>query len=124
MRKMQRIIIVNNSRLVGDMMQKVIGKSPGLKVVSNIEELKDFPETVKETEADWAIILLSPDDGVPELVKKVLQEEISMRFLLMGVDGSHVRILYNKPHEVPLDKVDLQEILVLLHQDQPERIAA
>jgi hypothetical protein len=79
---------------------------------------------VKQIEADWAIVLLPPDEGVPDLVEQVINEQPSMRFLLMGVDGSHARIKWNEPHEVPLDKKNLQELLALLRTDRQERILA
>lgn len=120
----QRIILVNNSRLMRDMLKRVISKTAGLEIVSDIDDLAEFPETVKQIEADWAIVLLPPDEGVPDLVEQVINEQPSMRFLLMGVDGSHARIKWNEPHEVPLDKKNLQELLALLRTDRQERILA
>lgn len=120
----QRIILVNNSRLMRDMLKRVISKTAGLEIVSDLDDLAEFPETVKQIEADWAIVLLPPDEGVPDLVEQVINEQPSMRFLLMGVDGSHARIKWNEPHEVPLDKKNLQELLALLRTDRQERILA
>jgi two-component SAPR family response regulator len=120
----QRIILVNNSRLMRDMLKRVISKTAGLEIVSDLDDLAEFPKTVKKIEADWAIVLLPPDEGVPDLVEQVINEQPSMRFLLMGVDGSHARIKWNEPHEVPLDKKNLQELLALLRTDRQERILA
>lgn len=120
----QRIILVNSSRIVGDMLKKVIGKTPGLEIVSNTEDIAKLPEIVEQVEADWAIVLLPPDDQVPKIVQQVITEQISMRFLLMGVDGSHVRMMYNEPHEVPLDEKNLADLLELLRMDHLERIQA
>jgi DNA-binding NarL/FixJ family response regulator len=120
----KRIILANSSRLVRDMLKKAINKTPGLELVSNIENLADFPEALRQTEIDWAIVLLPPDEQVPELVAKAINEHQSMRFLLMGVDGSHARMMWNEPHEVALDEKNLQELLGLLSQDQSERVQA
>jgi DNA-binding NarL/FixJ family response regulator len=120
----QRIILVNNSRLMRDMLKRVISKAEGLEIVSDLDDLAEFPEAVKRMEADWAIVLLPPDEGIPDLVEQVINEQPSMRFLLMGVDGSHARIKWNEPHEVPLDKKNLQELLALLQTDRQERILA
>ena len=122
--KTKRIILANSSRLVRDMLEKAIRKTPGLELVSNIENLADFPEALRQTEADWAIVLLPPDEQIPDMVEKAINEHQSMRFLLMGVDGSHARMMWNEPHEVALDEKNLQELLGLLRQDQPERIQA
>ena len=116
----RRIILTNSSRLVRDLIKKVIGKTPGLEIVSEVEDISEFPDTVKRKEADWAIVLLSPEEQVPDLVEQVIQEQPSMRFLLMGVDGSHARMKWNEPHEVPLDEKSLQELLDLLRQEWPK----
>jgi DNA-binding NarL/FixJ family response regulator len=115
-----RIILVNNSRLVRDMLKKVIGKAPGLEIVNEVEELTEFPEVVKTIKADWAIVLLSPGQEVPEIVENVIKEQSSMRFLLMGVDGSHARMKWSEPHEIPLDEKNLSELLDLMRQELPQ----
>lgn len=116
----RRIILANSSRLVRDLIKKVIGKTPGLEIVSEVEDISEFPDTVRRKEADWAIVLLSPEEQVPDLVEQVIQEQPSMRFLLMGVDGSHARMKWNEPHEVPLHEKSLQDLLDLLRQEWPK----
>jgi DNA-binding NarL/FixJ family response regulator len=116
----QRIILVNESRLMRDMLKKVINKSPGLEIVIELTDLADLPETARQIEAEWAIVLLPPDQQVPDLVEQVVKEQQSMRFLLMGVDGSHARMKWNEPHEVPLDEKNLNELLDVLRQEKPK----
>ena len=118
----QRIILVNNARLMHEMLKRVIDKSPGLEIVSEVDELIELPDTLRSTEADWAIVLLDPDEGIPELVEQIISEQTSMRFLLMGVDGSHARMMWNEPHEVPLDEKNLLELLAILRTNQQERM--
>lgn len=118
----QRIVIGNHSRLVRGMLEKVIRKTPGLEIIANVNDLAELPEVLERVDADWGIILLPPNGKVPNLVKKVVREQGSMRFLLMGVDGSHVRLMYNEPHEVTLDDKNLQDLLDLLLKNQIERM--
>jgi len=119
---LQKIILVNNSRFVGDILKNVIGKAAGFEIVAELEDITEFPETAECVDANLAIVVLPPDDQAPELVEQVIRQQSSMRFLLMGVDGSHARLKWNEPHEVPLDEKNLQELLALLNQGQPERI--
>lgn len=118
----QRIILVNNSRLMGEMLKKVVDKTLGLEIVSDIDELAEFPEAVRRSEAEWAIVLLPPDEGIPDIVEQVIKEQLSMRFLLMGMDGSHARMKWNEPHEVLLDEKNLHELLAILRTDRQERM--
>ena len=118
-KQQQRIILVNDSRLMRDMLKKVIKKSPGLEIVTELSDLADLPETARRTKADWAIVLLQPDQEVPDLLDRVIQEQPCMRLLLMGVDGSHARMKWNEPHEVALDEKNLGELLDVLRQERP-----
>jgi hypothetical protein len=120
----QQIILVNLSNLVRDMLEKVISKTPGLEIAANEESLTELPGLLDQIDADWVIVLLPPDGRVPNLVKQAVREHISTKFLLMGVDGSHVRLMYSKPYEVPLAGKNLPELLELLQEDQFERIQA
>lgn len=115
-----KIILASNSRLVRDMLRIVIGKTTGLEVVMEIEDLGEFPESIKQTNADWAIVLITPDEEVPDIVEQVIRENQSMRFLLMGVDGSHARMKWSEPHEVPLDEKNLSELLDILSQERSQ----
>lgn len=115
-----KIILASNSRLVRDMLRIVIGKTTGLEVVMEIEDLGEFPESIKQTKADWAIVLITPDEKVPDIVEQVIRENQSMRFLLMGVDGSHARMKWSEPHEVPLDEKNLSELLEILSQERSQ----
>ena len=118
----QRIVLVNNSRLMHEMIKRVIDKSPDLEIVSEVDKLAELPDTLRRTEADWAIVLLDPDEGIPELVDQIISEQTSMRFLLMGVDGSHARMKWNEPHDIPLDEKNLLELLAILRTNQQERM--
>jgi hypothetical protein len=120
----QQIILVNLSNLVRDMLEKVINKTPGLEVTANEDELVKLPKILKRVQADWVIVLLPPDGQVPDLVKQAVREHVSTHFLLMGVDGSRVRLMHSKPREIPLGDKNLPYILDLLHEEQFERIQA
>jgi DNA-binding NarL/FixJ family response regulator len=122
---LQRIILVNNSRFVGDILKKAIDRSADLQIVAELMDISELPENVDNMQVDLAIVVHSPDDEqAPELVEQVFKRKPSMRFMLMGVDGSHARLKWNEPHEVPLDGVNLNELLALLSQGQPERVSA
>ena len=120
--KAKRVILINNSRLMGGMLEKVIRKTAGLDLVSNMDDLAGLPEFVRDKKADLAIVLLTPGEPVPDLLEQVIREQPSMRFLLMGVDGSRARLKWNEPHEVPLDEKNLQELLLHISMNQRERI--
>ena len=120
----QRIILVNSSCLLLDMFNKVIEKTAGLEIVSHIDDLNDFSEAIKHTKAEWAIVFLSPEEQVPELVDQIIQEQSSMRFLIMGTDGSHAHMRWNEIRKLPLEEKNLQELLSIIQMEKQKKIQA
>jgi hypothetical protein len=120
--KEKKVVLVNNSRLMHDFIKKVIVKTEGLEFTASIQNLDNLPELILDTKADLAIVLLPPGEPAPDTLKNVINKHPSTRFLLMGMDGSRARLKWNEPHEVPLDEMSLQELLVMLSDNQPERI--
>jgi hypothetical protein len=96
------------------MLRRVIDKASGLKIVANIDELTEFPEVARQTNADWTILLLEPDEEVPEIVEQALNNQSSMRLLVMAVDGSQVSMKWTGPHEKPLTDKSLEDLLTIL----------
>jgi DNA-binding NarL/FixJ family response regulator len=113
----QSIILLDNSRLVRDMLRRVINKAPGLKIVAEVEDLSEYPDIARQTSADWTILLLDPDEEVPAVVEEVLNRLTLMRLLVMAVDGSQVRMRWTEPHEKSLDDKNLEDLLTILRRD-------
>ena len=84
-----------------------------------MEDLSDYPAVVRETGADWTILLHDPENEVPRIVEQVLIKQSSMRLLLMSVDGSQVCMRWNEPHELPLNDSNLEELLAILQEGKP-----
>lgn len=118
----KKVVLVNNSLLMEGILKKVIGKTQGLEFAAGIENLEDLSESILDTNADLVIVLLPPDEPVPERLKNLINEHSSTRFLLMGMDGSRARLRWNEPHELSLNEMSLQELLLMLTTNQAERI--
>lgn len=113
----QSIILLNNSRLVRDLIRRVIEKASGLKIVAEVEELAEFPDVARQTNADWTILLLEPDEEVPEIVEQAINHQTEMRLLAMAVDGSQVRMRWTEPREMPLNDKSLEDLLAILREN-------
>jgi hypothetical protein len=111
--------LLDNSRLVRDLLRRVIDKAPGLQIVAEVDDLSDYPDVACQTRADWTILLLDPDEEVPEIVEQAINYQNSMRLLVMAVDGSQVRMRWIEPHEQSLDNKNLEDLLTILRRDGP-----
>lgn len=111
------IILLNNSRLVRDMIRRVINKTPGLEIVAEVDDISDYSHIARQTDADWTIFLFDPDNKFPSDIRQVLSHHTSMRLLAIAIDGSQVKMQWNEFHEISLNDKNLEELLLILKED-------
>lgn len=120
--KKKSIILVDNSPLVSGMLRRVIDDVGDLEIVAEVEDISQYPAIAQQTQAGWTILLLDPDEEVPQIVEQVLSQQPAMRLLVMSVDGSQVRMKWTEPHEISLNDRSLEELLGILQENQVNRI--
>lgn len=119
----QRIVLANESRLLRQMLHRVIEKTPDLDVAGQTANLAELPALVKQTDAHWAIVPLLADDAIPSDVKVLLVEEPSVRVLAVTVDGSRMVAKWVEAHEKELGDISLEELLTILRDERTKEKA-
>lgn len=120
--KKKSIILVDNSPLVSGMLRRVIDDVGDLEIVAEVEDISQYPAIAQQMQAGWTILLIDPDEEVPQIVEQVLSQQPAMRLLVMSVDGSQVRMKWIEPHEISLNDRSLEELLGILQENQVNRI--
>ena len=115
----QSIILLNNSRLIRDMLRRVINKIQGLKLVAEVEKISDYPAIAQRVCADWTILLLDPEENIPVAVEQVIDHQSSMRLMAMAIDGSRVLVKYSGTNAMSLNDKSLLELLQILQGENP-----
>jgi hypothetical protein len=114
----QSIILLNNANLVRDMLQRVINKAQDLQVVADVEDVADFPKIAQSVPADWTILLLDPEEQIPESVVQVIDQQSAMRLMIMAVDGSQVMVKNSGSNAKLLNDKNLLELLQILRREK------
>ena len=110
----QRIILANASRLLRDMLKRIIFKSDHLELVREITDQKELPSVIERTNPEWVIISLSYDDGIPAWVDSYMADHPSVRFLGVASDGSKIKMKWLEIHEQELNGLSLNDLLHIL----------
>lgn len=108
-----KIILANDSRLLREMLKRVLRRSPRLEVVAEIEDLHQLEPVLSETRARWIIVSLTPEGEFPGAVKTVLQDHSTAHVLAIATDASTVKLLHMEPNERQVDVYSVEEILSL-----------
>ncbi len=110
----QRIVLANGSRLLRDMLKRIIFKSENLEVVREVTDQKELASVVDSTHPEWVIISLSFDNGVPAWVDGFMASHPSVRFLALATDGSKIKLKWLEVHEQELNGLSLTELIHIL----------
>lgn len=109
-----KVILANDSRLLREMLRRVLGRAPQLTIVAEVDDLRQLEPILAETGAHWIIVSLTPQDEFPGIVRSLLQVHSTAHGLAIAVDGSTVRVLHMEPNEQQVDVFSVEEILSLL----------
>lgn len=110
----QRIVLANGSRLLRDMLKRIIFKSENLEVVREVTDQKELTSVIDSTNPEWVIISLSFDNGVPAWVDGLMASHPSVRFLALATDGSKIKLKWLQVHEQELNGLSLTELIHIL----------
>ena len=119
--KEQTIILLNGTTIARELFKKVIAKTPGLRIIADVEDTLRFPEVANQIDADWTLMILSPGEQVPEAVNQVIEQDSTLHLMTIVADGSRVQMKWMEPHEITLNEKNLKEILQILIENKPNQ---
>ena len=117
----QRIVLANGSRLMRDMLRKVLLKSESLEIVQEVSDPRELPSVIEHTHPEWVILSLSFDNGVPGWVDTIMASHPSVRFLALAADGSKIKMKWLEIHEQELNGLSLDELIRILESHPVSR---
>ena len=110
----QRIILANDSRLVREMLNRILHKTDNLEVVREITDHADLPTAIKSPEAELVIMSMPSDRNMPDWVDTYIIEHPRMRFMAVADDGSWVKTKWLEYHEEEMDNLSLRDLIHIL----------
>jgi len=110
----QRIILANSSRLVREMLNRILRKTKNLEVVQEITDHENLPTEIEKSDAEWVIMSLPTDHTMPEWVDTYIVDHPRIRFMAVANDGSWVKTKWLESHEEDLDNLSLKDLVHIL----------
>jgi chemotaxis response regulator CheB len=110
----QRIVLANGSRLMRDMLKRILYKSDNLEVVREVIDQKELPSVIENTQPEWVILSLAFDNGVPAWVDGFIASHPSVRFMALAADGSKIKLKWLEIHEQELNGLSLNDLIKIL----------
>lgn len=113
----KRIILADGSRLLREMLRRVIYKADHLEVVQEIDDYEELPSAIEQFNPEWVIMSLPSDHVIPGWVDIYITNYPSVRFLAVATDGSKIKMKWLEAHEEDLSDLSLRDLIYLLERD-------
>jgi hypothetical protein len=110
----QRIILANGSRLLHEMLNRILIKTENLIVVQEIANEAQLPTAIEKSDAEWVIMSLPADSNIPKWVDNYINKHPRIRFMAVAADGSWVKMKWLENHEEKLDNLSLRDLIHIL----------
>ena len=110
----QQIVLANTSRLLRDMLKRIIDQTSDLKLLGEITDQRDLQSVIENSDPQWVILSLPYDNDIPAWVEGYLAQHPSVRFMAISSDGSKIKVKWLEIHEQALDGITLHDLHSIL----------
>ena len=114
----QRIILASMSRLLREMLKRIIHKTSNLELLGEITDQRELPGMIENSHPEWVILSLPYNNQIPPWVETYMAQHPAVRFMAIASDGSKIKMKWLEIHEQELDGISLHDLLQIL-QKQP-----
>lgn len=112
-----RIILANSSRLLREMLNRILRKKGNLRVIREISGQEDLPDAIQQDDAEWLILSLPEDENMPEWVDVYMLEHPALRVLTVSPDGGRIKLKWLESHEEDLVDPSLEDLILVLERE-------
>ncbi len=112
----KRVILANSSRLLREMLARVIAKAGHLEVVQEVPTHEELPSAIERFDPEWVIISLPFHNSLHGSIDACMAEYPAVRFILLSADNSSIK-KWRASYEEDLTNVSLKDFIQILERD-------
>jgi len=112
----KKIILVIQSRLFREMLNRALGKVENLIIVQEINSPELLPEAIEQTNIDWVVIYSEQCHVIPDWVDEFVSFHPTVCLIDLTMKGNRINLrLLNNPDE-KIEDISLKELITLLEE--------
>lgn len=112
--KSRRIVLAHRSRLMREMIKRIMSKSPTLEVVGEAQTIPELDLLLQKKDADWLIADLSPEGALSLKVQQLLLSNPDISILGITQKGDNVQMYELNIHREHYQNCSLDDMVNLL----------
>jgi hypothetical protein len=117
MRPIKRVILATGSRLLREMLHRVINKTDHLEVVREVPNHEDLPSAIERFDPAWVIASLPFRNQADRWIDSCMADYPSVRFIFLSPDRKHIKMKWQTAYEEDYLDLSLREFIRILEKD-------
>lgn len=110
----QRIILATDSRLLREMLNRILLKAEHLEIVQQVADHENLPAAIKEQDVEWVILTMPADNNPPAWTDAYLREHPFVKIMSVSPDGGQVKMKWLDKREQDIVNPSLQDLINIL----------
>ena len=113
----KRVILADGSRLLREMLHRVIDKANHLEVVQELPDSDELHSSINRFDPEWVILSLPFNRYAHDWVNSCMAEYPSVRFIFLSTDQNQIKMKWQTFHEEEYSDLSLKEFIHILQKD-------
>lgn len=113
----KRVILATGSRLLREMLQRVINRADKLEVVQEILRHEELPSAIERLDPAWVIISLPANQNTSGWINTCMADYPSVRFILVSPEDNRIKMRWQRSYEEDLTDLSLRDFIHILEMD-------
>ena len=113
----KRVILANGSRLLREMLHRVINKADHLEVVQEVRNHEELPFAIERFDPAWVIVSLPFSNHTQDRFNDYVSSYPSVRFIFFSADNQSIKMKWQASAEEDLTNLSLGDFIQFLEKD-------
>lgn len=113
----KRVILANGSRLLQEMLHRVIDKADHLEVVQELPNYEGLASAIERFDPEWVILSLPHNDNGHDWINSCIAEHPSVRFVFVTPRSTSIKLKWQTAQEEDLTNLSLRGFIDILEKD-------
>lgn len=119
----KRVILADGSRLLREMLHRVIDKADHLEVVHEVPNHEELPVAIEKFDPEWVIISLPFNKYAHSWINTYMHDYPSVRFLFLSPESNRIKMKWQTSYEEDLTNLSLKDFIHILEKDHKRTLA-
>ena len=113
----KRVILANGSRLLREMLHRVIDKAEHLEVVQEVLHQEELPAAIEKFDPEWVILSSPFNYDTHSWINTCMANYPSVRFMFLSPDQHSIKMKWQSSSEENLTNLSLSDFIHILEKD-------